>query len=476
MCGSYGDAVRKESGDIMSEKKMWGGRFKEDTDTLVAQFTESVSFDKVLYRYDIKGSKAHAAMLAKQGVLTQKEAETLCNGLDRVQKEIDEGRFVWKTEFEDVHMNIEKRLTELVGAVGGKLHTGRSRNDQVALDFRMFVSDTLNVWIHHAIRLADTLVKQAEANIDLILPGFTHLQPAQPVSLAHHLLAYAWMLKRDVERMNEAAARVRISPLGAAALAGTTYPVDPQSVAREVGFYGVFDNSMDAVSDRDFAIEPMFCASLCMAHLSRFCEDMILWSNPAFGFVRLPDAYSTGSSIMPQKKNPDVAELIRGKTGRVYGALISLLTTLKGLPMTYNRDLQEDKKPFFDVARTLSVSLEVMSGMVGALTFNKDNMRKALARGFVNATELADYLVGKGVPFREAHHLTGQAVALAEEKGVGLEDLSQDDFKSISKLVGEDIYNVLDFSTAVARRESHGGTGRKSVEEQIYRLKSWLER
>ncbi|MDR1126029.1 MAG: argininosuccinate lyase, partial [Deltaproteobacteria bacterium] len=300
------------------------------------------------------------------------------------------------------------------------------------------------------------------------------LQPAQPVSLAHHLLAYAWMLRRDFERMDDALKRVRVSPLGAAALAGTTYPLDPGLVAAEVGFAGIFANSMDAVSDRDFALEPMFCASLCMAHLSRLCEDLILWANPAFGFISLPDAYSTGSSIMPQKKNPDVAELMRGKTGRVYGALFSLLTTLKGLPMTYNRDLQEDKEPFFDAHHTLAASLEIMAGMLAVMSFNGGRMRESLKRGFVNATELADYLVGKGIPFREAHHLTGRAVALAEGRGVGLEDLNLADYREISPLIGGDVYAVLAFEAAVARRETPGGTGPRSVTRQMDALRAWL--
>jgi argininosuccinate lyase len=395
-------------------------------------------------------------------------------GLDLVQKEIEEGGFVWKRELEDVHMNIESRLTELVGEVGKKLHTGRSRNDQVALDFRLFVSDALENWQRLSKELIRVLTDKAEEYKEVILPGCTHMQPAQPVSLAQHLLAYAWMLKRDFERMANAAARVRVSPLGAAALAGTTYPLDPDFVAEKLGFSGCFANSMDAVSDRDFALEPMFGAALCMAHLSRLCEDIIIWANPAFGFVRLPDAFSTGSSIMPQKKNPDVAELMRGKSGRVYGDLFSLLTTVKGLPMTYNRDLQEDKEPFFDVHDTLSASLAVMAAMLRELRFNAGRMRDSLSRGFVNATELADYLVGKGVPFREAHRLTGKAVALAEERGCGLEALPLDVFKGVSPLIEQDVYAVLGFEAAVRRRESPGGTGPRSVAGQLSSLRGWL--
>ena len=458
----------------MAVKKMWGGRFSQGNSSLTEQYTESISYDRELYRQDIRGSMAHARMLARQGVLTKDEAEGLVKGLEAVQKEIEAGDFVWKQELEDVHMNIESRLTELVGDLGKKLHTGRSRNDQVTLDFRLYVADAVDEWKKLMADLVKVIIEQAEANRELILPGCTHLQPAQPVSLAHHLLAYAWMLKRDYERLDDALKRVRVSPLGAAALAGTTYPLDPGLVAEAVGFEGIFANSMDAVSDRDFALEPMFCASLCMAHLSRLCEDLILWANPAFGFVKLPDAYSTGSSIMPQKKNPDVAELMRGKTGRVYGALFSLLTTLKGLPMTYNRDLQEDKEPFFDVHHTLSASLEIMAGMLAVMGFNGERMRQSLKRGFVNATELADHLVGKGVPFREAHHLTGQAVALAEERGLGLEDLTLADYREISPLIDEDVYAVLAFEAAVARRETPGGTGPRSVARQIEALRIWL--
>jgi argininosuccinate lyase len=371
-------------------------------------------------------------------------------------------------------MNIESRLTELVGEVGKKLHTGRSRNDQVALDFRLFVSDALENWQGLTKELIRVLTDKAEEHQEVILPGCTHMQPAQPVALAQHLLAYAWMLKRDFERMADAAARVRVSPLGAAALAGTTYPLDPEFVAEQLGFTGCFANSMDAVSDRDFALEPMFGAALCMAHLSRLCEDIIIWAHPAFGFVRLPDAFSTGSSIMPQKKNPDVAELMRGKSGRVYGALFGLLTTVKGLPMTYNRDLQEDKEPFFDVHETLSASLAVMAAMLKAMRFNAGRMRDSLSRGFVNATELADYLAGKGVPFREAHRLTGKAVALAEGRGCGLEDLPLEAFKDISPLVEQDVYVVLSFEAAVKRRESPGGTGPRSVAGQLASLRGWL--
>ncbi len=454
--------------------KLWGGRFKGGTDELVEEYTESVSFDQALYRQDIAGSVAHARMMGRQGVISHEEADTLCQGLEQVREEIESGVFAWRREREDVHMNIESRLTELVGDVGKKLHTGRSRNDQVALDFRLFVSDRTRVWRELLARLVETLAGRAGEHAATLMPGFTHMQPAQPVSLAQHLLAYAAMFRRDAERLKDADRRIRVCPLGAAALAGTTYPFDPASVAVELDMFGVFANSMDAVSDRDFVLEALFAASTAMMHLSRLCEDIILWATPAFGFVRLPDGYSTGSSIMPQKKNPDVAELMRGKTGRVYGALMGLLTTIKGLPMTYNRDLQEDKEAFLDADRTLSLSLAVMAGMLSELGFVPERMRESLRRGFLNATELADYLVGKGLPFREAHHVTGQAVALAEERGLALEDLALEALQKLCPLIGQDVYAVLDFEHAVARRETSGGTGPGSIKRQLADLAVWL--
>ncbi len=459
----------------MAEKKMWGGRFAEGTAALMEEYTESVSFDRVMYREDIKGSVAHARMLARQGVLTAEEAEKMEQGLLMVEAEIESGAFVWKRELEDVHMNIESRLTEIIGDLGKKLHTGRSRNDQVALDFRLFVAGRLEEWQRRLLALIGVLTSQASAHVNTLLPGCTHMQPAQPVSLGQHLMAYAWMLRRDHERLEDGKKRVKVSPLGAAALAGTTYPLDPAFTAREVGFNDTFKNSMDAVSDRDFALEALFAASLIMAHLSRLCEDLIIWANPSFGFIRLPDAYATGSSIMPQKKNPDAAELMRGKTGRVYGSLFTLLTLVKGAPMAYNRDFQEDKAPFIDADKTVSLSLEVMAGMMEAMRFNKDRMTAALKLGFLNATELADYLVLKGVPFREAHHLTGQAVALAEKRRSGLEDLPLKDLRNISPLIEADVYKALDYATAVARRDMPGGTGPKSVRGQTAAMKRWLK-
>ncbi|OBQ52151.1 argininosuccinate lyase [Halodesulfovibrio spirochaetisodalis] len=458
----------------MAEKKMWGGRFRQKTAALVEEYTESVSYDKNLYKQDIAGSKAHARMLARQQVITQEDADSIVSGLDAILKEIEDGTFQWKTEYEDVHMNIESRLSELIGDAGKRLHTGRSRNDQVALDFRLYVSDSIREWQELLKGVVAELVKQAEEHVDTLLPGCTHMQPAQPVSLAHHLLAYAWMLQRDFDRLADCDKRARVCPLGAAALAGTTYPLDPASVAEELGMYGTFKNSMDAVSDRDFVLESMFAGSLVMTHLSRLNEELVYWANPNFGYIYLPDAYATGSSIMPQKKNPDVSEIMRGKVGRTYGALMNLLTTVKGLPMTYNRDMQEDKEPFIDTDKTVSASLAIMAGMLSELRFNTARMEEVLKQGFLNATELADYLVGKDVPFREAHHITGAAVALAEDKNKGLEDLTIDEFTSVSDLITDDVYEVLSYKNAVARRKTQGGTGPDAVRAQIAELNDWL--
>ena len=458
----------------MKTNQSWGGRFAEGPKEAVARYTDSQTYDRALYAQDIRASQAHARMLGRQGVITPEEAQILADGLDRVRAEIESGDFAWKPELEDVHMNIEARLTELTGNVGKKLHTGRSRNDQVGLSFRLFVADRLDIWRQRAAALCAVLVKRAAEHQGDILPGCTHLQPAQPVSLAQHLLAYAWMFRRDALRLTDTLKRVRISPLGAAALAGTTYPLDPQSVADEVGFAEIYGNSMDAVSDRDFVLEALFGGSAVMMHLSRLCEEIILWANPAFGFVKLPDGYATGSSIMPQKKNPDVAELMRGKTGRVYGALTGLLTVMKGLPLAYNRDMQEDKEGFLDADRTVESSLRLMAGMLEELTFRTDRMREACKAGFLNATELADYLVGRGLPFREAHHVTGQAVAAAEREGKGLEDLTLPELQALEPRIDSDVYAVLDYAAAVRRRETPGGTGPRSVARQLEQLELWL--
>ncbi|MBF0480895.1 MAG: argininosuccinate lyase [Desulfovibrionaceae bacterium] len=457
----------------MSTKKMWGGRFAGVTSGIVERYTASVDFDWRLYAEDIRGSIAHARMLARQGVISAEEASAIAGGLEAIGREIEQGAFVWRPELEDVHMNIESRLSELIGEAGKKLHTGRSRNDQVALGFRLYVAGRLEGWRAGLKRLAAAFTARAGENAQALLPGYTHMQPAQPVSLAHHLLAYAWMFKRDFERIGDCLTRVKVSPLGAAALAGTTYPLDPASVAAEVGFPEIFKNSLDAVSDRDFVVEALSCGALVMAHLSRFCEEIALWANPNFGYLRLPDGFATGSSIMPQKKNPDVAELMRGKTGRVYGALTALLTTIKGLPLSYNRDLQEDKEPFMDAEAAVADSIEIMAAMVAALTFLPERMRQALRAGFLNATELADYLAAKGLPFREAHHAAGAAVALAESKGCGLEDLGIEELRALSPLIQDDVYAVLSYEACVARRTTPGGTSPESVMAQIAELQEW---
>ncbi|ADU62268.1 MAG: argininosuccinate lyase [Pseudodesulfovibrio sp.] len=458
----------------MADKKMWGGRFSGGTAASMEAYSESVSFDWRLYAEDILGSQAHARMLARQGFLTDDEAVRICDGLDAVRAEIEAGEFVWKTGHEDVHMNIESRLTELIGPLGGKLHTARSRNDQVALDFRLHVAARLAAWQERLAALIKVYADRADEHRDTLLPGCTHFQPAQPVSLAHHLLAYCQMFRRDHERLADCLKRVRVMPLGAAALAGTTHPVDPAFVAQQLGMEAVFANSMDAVADRDFVLEAVFAGSVVMTHLSRMCEEIIIWANPNFGYVRLPDGYSTGSSIMPQKKNPDSCEIMRGKTGRVVGSLMGLLVLVKGLPMTYNRDMQEDKEPFFDADRTVTASLEIMAGLLRELEFVPERMLAAVERGFLNATELADYLAARGLPFREAHHITGAAVGYAESKGVRLEDLSLDEMRRFSALIDEDVYGVLDYRAAVRRRNMPGGTGPQSVAGQITALRTWL--
>jgi argininosuccinate lyase len=459
----------------MAGKKLWGGRFTGSTSELTERFTVSVDFDKRLYAEDIRGSLAHARMLARQGVIEEQDAVSIENGLAGIKREIENGAFKWNESMEDVHMNVEARLTELIGEAGKRLHTGRSRNDQVATDFRLHVAVRLADWMGRARELAAVLAERAGEHLDTLLPGYTHLQPAQPVRLSHHLLAYAQMFKRDCERIGDCLKRVKVSPLGAAALAGTTYPLDPDATARDMGFGARFANSMDAVSDRDFAAEAVFCASLVMVHLSRLSEELIIWANPGFGFVRLPDAFATGSSIMPQKKNPDVSELTRGKTARVFGDLTALLTLMKGLPLAYNRDMQEDKEPFFDADETVTLALTVNAAMMREMVFDAEAMRKAMAKGFINATELADYLVGKGAAFRAAHEVSGRAVALAQDRGVGLEDLSLDDLQGLSELIEQDVFEALDYQNAADRRETPGGTGKNAVRAQLADFKAWLE-
>ncbi len=453
---------------------MWKGRFEQDTDSLVRDFTNSLDNDCKFYLEDILGSQAHVTMLAKQGIISVPEAEEIKNGLDKIKQEIEQGEFQWNPDLEDIHMNIEQRLTELVGPVGQKLHTGRSRNDQVAVDFRLHVDNRLKDWRNLLLKFVQTLRNRAEDNKHTILPGYTHMQPAQPVSLAQHLLAYAQMFKRDLERLDDSLKRIRISPLGAAALGGTTYPLDPEYTASLIGFENVFENSMDAVADRDFVLEALFCSGMIMTHLSRLCEELITWANPNFGFVGLPDSLATGSSIMPQKKNPDVLELIRGRTGGIYGELTGLFTLLKGTPLAYNRDLQEDKTGFYKADNTVSGSLQIMINMIAELDFYPENMYRAIRRGYLNATELADYLANKGIPFREAHNITGKIVKHAEQREMGLEDLDLDEFQQFCEDITADVYNILDYRRILERRITPGSTSVDSVNRQIDSLDGWI--
>ncbi|RUM88028.1 MAG: argininosuccinate lyase [Thermovibrio sp.] len=455
----------------MSRDKLWGGRFKESTNELVEEFTESVSYDKRLAPFDIAGSVAHVKMLEKQGILSKEEAEKIIEGLNEILREIEEGKFEWRRELEDVHMNIEKRLTERIGAVGGKLHTGRSRNDQVATDVRLYVRREIEEILELLKKLRRAFVKQAEENLDVVMPGYTHLQIAQPVLYSHHMLAYYWMFKRDEERFRDTLKRVNVSPLGSAALAGTSYPLDREFTARLLGFEGITRNSMDAVSDRDFVAETIFNCAMIMMHLSRLSEELVLWSTEEFGFIELPDAFCTGSSIMPQKKNPDVSELTRGKTGRVYGDLVAILTILKGLPLTYNRDLQEDKEPLFDAIDTVKISLKVNSLIVEGMKPKRERMREQAKKGFSLATDIADYLAKKGVPFREAHRIVGEIVSYCLDRKKDLEDLTLEEFKQFSESFDEDVLSLMSVEGSINSRNVTGGTARKQVESEIEKIK-----
>lgn len=453
----------------IEKHKAWAGRMASPTHALVESFTTSFSFDRRLYRHDVAGSIAHCRMLARQKIVPQREARQIVQALRAIEKEFASGAFVAQPSDEDIHMAIERRLIELVGPIGGKLHTARSRNDQVVLDLRLYLRDETDA-IRAGIRdVRRALARVAKVHRDAVMPGYTHLQPAQPVLFAHHLLAYAEMLGRDSDRFADARKRIDVLPLGAGALAGTTFPIDRESVARELGFAAVSSNSMDSVADRDFAAEFLAAGAILGMHLSRLSEDLILWSSQEFGMIELPDAFATGSSIMPQKKNPDVAELIRGKTGRLYGNLLSLLTTLKGLPMTYNRDLQEDKEPIFDTVDTLRGSLAVLAAMLPALGVRTDRMRAQSTAGFTLATELADYLSAKGVPFREAHGIVGRIVRHAISHNVGLEDLGLDELRTFSPLFAADVAGWLSADAAVARRKATGGTAHSNLRAQLAR-------
>ena len=447
--------------------KSWSGRFSEPVDELTKAFTASVAFDRRLAEFDIQGSLAHARMLAAVGVLSADDLAAIEGGLARVADEIRAGTFAWSLEREDVHMNIEARLTELVGDPGKRLHTGRSRNDQVATDVRLYVRDAIDGLADLVRALQRVLLDLAEQHADVVMPGFTHLQVAQPVTFGHHLMAYFEMLTRDASRLADCRRRANRLPLGAAALAGTSFPIDRQMVAKELGFDGPCENSLDAVSDRDFVIELVGACSLLMMHLSRLCEELILWMNPRFGFVNVADRYTTGSSIMPQKRNPDVAELVRGKTGRVYGHLMGLLTLMKAQPLAYNKDNQEDKEPLFDTVDTAAASLRIMAGMLATLEVDAAAMRAALAEGYATATDLADYLVRKGVPFREAHEAVAQAVRHAETNGIGLADIPLAELQSFAPAIGKDVYAVLTPEGSAKSRSHIGGTAPARVKSAI---------
>jgi len=454
--------------------KLWAGRFQKETDTLVNDFNSSITFDARLYEQDIRGSMVHATMLGNCGIITQEDAEEIRKGLQSILDDIEDEKVEFSLDNEDIHMNVEALLTERIGATGKRLHTGRSRNDQVAVDFRLYVKEQIPVIIDMVVELQKVLIQKAKANLDTVMPGYTHLQRAQPTTFAHYMMAYANMLKRDVTRLEDCLERMNESPLGAGALATSTYPVDRFETATALGFARPIDNSLDAVSDRDYAIEFLSACSMLMMHLSRFSEEIILWCSWEFKIVDLDDAYSTGSSIMPQKKNPDVAELVRGKTGRVYGSLITLLTVMKGLPLAYNKDMQEDKEPVFDAIDTVQMCIPVFAAMLDTLTVRPANMSKAASGGFINATDCADYLVRKGMPFREAYMIVGRLVNHCIKAGESLDTLPLKDFRTVCPLFEEDVYHALELHTCVNGRTVYGGPGRESVMKQIERIEEFV--
>jgi len=459
-----------------SPDKPWGGRFTESTDAFVESFTASVAFDRRLYRHDIQGSRAHARMLAKVGLISASECADILAGLDQVEMEIESGRFQWSVRLEDVHMNVESRLTALIGDAGKKLHTGRSRNDQVATDLRLYLRDQIDLIADDIRRLQDALLTVAEREAATLMPGFTHLQVAMPVTFGHHMLAWFEMLQRDVERLRDCRGRVNVMPLGAAALAGTTFPIDRDYTAELLGFDRPAENSLDAVSDRDFVIEFCAAAALVMTHLSRFSEELVIWSSAQFEFIDLPDRFCTGSSIMPQKKNPDVPELVRGKSGRVYGHLIGLLALMKGQVLAYNKDNQEDKEPLFDTVDTLRGSLKVFGDMMHAIRVRPARMRDAAMRGYATATDLAEYLVRKGVAFRDAHEVVGRAVRAGIESGRDLSDLPIEELRGFSSKIEEDVFAVLTLEGSVAARNHFGGTAPDQVLASISRARQRMGR
>jgi argininosuccinate lyase len=453
----------------------WGGRFESELDKSAARFSASVDVDKRLASQDIRGSIAHVRMLGKQGILPVKDVERIIRGLESIAIDVERGRFQWDPAKEDVHMNVESRLTERVGEVGGKLHTGRSRNDQVATDMRLWTRQACRETCSRIEQLLSVLVVRASESLDILLPGYTHLQRAQPIRLAHHLMAWCEMLERDRDRIAAAAKRMNLSPLGSGALAATTYPIDRQAAAKELGFDGITHNSLDAVGDRDYLVETVAALVNCAVHMSRISEELVLWSSQEFGFLQMSDAFTTGSSMMPQKKNPDMAELVRGKCGRVVGDLIALIVLLKGLPLAYNRDLQEDKPPTFDAFDTVNACLEILAGSIATARFNDDRMRAALRQGFMDATELADYLAVRGVPFRQAHEITGRLVLFATKQGRTLSELTLDELKAEHKAFSEDIYRALDPKTAIERRRVPGGPARTMVKKEVAALRKRLK-
>ncbi len=450
-----------------SSKRMWGGRFTENMDALVQEFGASVDVDQRMAIEDIQGSIAHATMLASQGILTEEECNEICAGLDTIREDILAGNLEWDIALEDVHMNIEHELTKRIGSVGGKLHTGRSRNDQVATDLRLWLRSAGEQIFAELHKVRSVLVNQSEKHLGVIMPGYTHLQVAQPVLFSHHLMAYYAMFSRDSERLSQTLERMNYSPLGAGALAGTGFDINRTATANQLGFQHVALNSMDAVSDRDFVLDFLSFCSILMVHLSRLSEELILWSSQEFGFITLPDSYTTGSSIMPQKKNPDMCELIRGKTGRVCGSLMALLITMKGLPLTYNKDMQEDKEGVLDAADTVQMSLKIYSGMLSEIQIHPDRMREAAGSAYSNATDLADYLVRKGVPFREAHDIVGRLVMICLNEGTSFESLSMEKMKKVTPLIEEDVWKYLKLETVVNSRDSLGGTAAKEVVRQL---------
>ena len=456
-------------------RKVWGGRFREETDALANRFNASIDFDRRLYAQDIEGSMAHCRMLAKQKIITDDDASLILEALGEIKRELDRGQFPTDDEYEDIHSLVEKMLVEKVGPVGERLHTARSRNDQVALDIRLYERDAIQRIVELIRRAQIALVRLAEKNFDLMMPGYTHLQRAQPVLVAHHLLAYYEMLKRDRQRFIECFKRVNVLPLGSAALAGSTFNIDREMVARELGFERISENSMDAVSDRDFVLEFLFASSVLMMHLSRLSEELVIWSSQEFGFVSISDAFCTGSSIMPQKKNPDIPELIRGKTGRAYGHLISLLTTMKGLPLTYNKDMQEDKEALFDTADTVESCIEVMGQLLGEISFRGERLKKSAEEGFLVATDFADYLVGKGMTFRKAHEVVGEIVLFALDHKKEFHELTLDEMKNFARQIDQDVFEWIEPVSSLDRRNMPGGTGPQMVKKSIERAKKELK-